>query len=65
MSQEETTNAATGIVVSVSQIQYTLITPHTAYHPNEYFDIVFNLLKEFPKDLMQLEDSANYFELSY
>lgn len=65
MSLEEIPLTATGIVVSASQIQYTLITPHIAYQASEYFDTAFGLLREFPKDLFQLEDSAGYFEFSY
>ncbi|MDB5088597.1 MAG: hypothetical protein JWR09_2591 [Mucilaginibacter sp.] len=53
------------IVVSVSQIQYTFITPHTAYAANDFFKIAFELLREFPKDLLQLKDSANFFEFCY
>lgn len=65
MSSEENLMEATGVVVSPSQIQYTLITPHTSYQVNDFFDIALGLLREFPKDLLQLEDSTNYFERSY
>ncbi|GAA3963029.1 hypothetical protein GCM10022246_15350 [Pedobacter ginsengiterrae] len=65
MNNKKKTTKNQNAVVSISQIQYTFISTHTAYKPNEYFDTAFRLLKEFPKDLLQLRDSADFFEFCY
>lgn len=57
---------ANGIYFSISQIQYTLVTPEKAIQQyNEFFDIAFTSLREMPVDLLQLEHAGNYFEVGY
>ncbi|BFO67439.1 CHAT domain-containing protein [Chryseobacterium sp. KCF3-3] len=52
-------------IVSPTQIQYTLFSGGA---PNEYtyfHNMVLNILREFPKDLLQLEDAAGYYDLLF
>jgi len=65
MANQKKEESQTGVVVSPSQIQYTLISPHTEYHPDEFFDTAYRILRECPKDLLQLQDSVNFFEFGY
>lgn len=50
---------------SVSQIQYTLITPETSFSESNFHNKVLRLLREFPKDLLQLENTVDYFDFSF
>ncbi|MDQ1805015.1 CHAT domain-containing protein [Chryseobacterium sp. CKR4-1] len=52
-------------IVSPTQIQYTVFS---GGNPNEYSDfhrVVLNILREFPKDLMQLADPAGFYHWCY
>lgn len=54
-----------GIVVSMGQIQYTLVTTQINYSFNEFYKIAFSLLRTLPIELLQLRDSLDFFSLSY
>ena len=50
---------------SISQIQYTLITSETSFSESNFQNKVLRLLREFPKDLLQLENTVDYFDFSF
>jgi hypothetical protein len=50
------------IVTARTQIQYTLLTPGLNFGPNEFILRAFSLLRELPKDLLQLVDTMRYFD---
>lgn len=52
------------LIVSPSQIQYTFITSHTSYSLQDFYLSSFALLRTFPIDLMQLQDSVNFYTFS-
>jgi hypothetical protein len=51
--------------VSMTQIQYTLITSGKAYENSEFYYTALGLLRTFPKDLIQLQHAADYFEFCF
>lgn len=53
---------ASHIVTARTQIQYTLLTPGLNFGPNDFFLRAFSLLRELPKDLLQLRDTMRYFD---
>jgi hypothetical protein len=55
---------AKALIVSPSQIQYTFITPNTSYSPSDFYILSFDLLRTFPIDLLQLQDSFSFYNFS-
>lgn len=53
------------LIHSPSQLQYSLVTDHTSYISNEYFKQAYQLIRECPKDLLQLKEPMEYFAFSY
>jgi len=50
---------------SITQIQYTLITSESSFSESSFYNKVLRILKEFPKDLLQLENTVNHFDFSF
>lgn len=55
---------AKALIVSPSQIQYTFITPNTSYSISDFYLLSFDLLRTFPIDLLQLQDSLSFYNFS-
>lgn len=52
-------------IVSPTQIQYTLFSGGASNEYNDFHRVALNLLRSFPKDLMQLEDAADFYDWSF
>lgn len=52
------------IVTSKGQIQYSVISDATIHYSDIFFHDVLNLLKTFPKDLLQLNSTWNFFNFN-
>lgn len=50
---------------SITQIQYTLITSKPSFSESSFHNTVLRIIKELPKDLLQLENTIDFFELSF
>ncbi len=50
---------------SITQIQYTLITSESSFSESDFHNKVLRILKEFPKDLLQLENAVEYYDFSF
>ena len=50
---------------SITQIQYTLITSESSFSESNFHNKVLRLLKEFPKDLLQLENAVDHYDFSF
>jgi hypothetical protein len=50
---------------SITQIQYTLITDESSFSESHFYNKVFRILKEFPKDLLQLKNAVEHYDFSF
>ncbi len=50
---------------SITQIQYTLITSESSFSESYFHNKVLRILKEFPKDILQLENTLDHFDFSF
>jgi hypothetical protein len=50
---------------SITQIQYTLITSETSFSESSFHNKALRILREFPKDLLQLENTVDHFDFSF
>jgi len=52
-------------IVSPTQIQYTLLSPTSKNEYNDFHVTALGLLRSLPKDILQLENAASYYYLSF
>ncbi|WP_143961345.1 hypothetical protein [Litoribacter populi] len=50
---------------SVTQIQYTLITSESSFSESNFHNKALRALKEYPKDLWQLENAVDHYDFSF
>jgi len=50
---------------SIVQIQYTLITSKSSFSYSNFHNKTLGLLRELPKDLLQLENTVRLFDFSF
>lgn len=52
-------------IVSPTQIQYTIFSGGATNEYNDFHRVALNFLRSFPKDLLQLEDAAGFYDWSF